>query len=167
MPARAGGGRGSRTGARRRRGDLINLRPERRTRTRRGDLRYSLADLADTVRDITRAELRLLVAGEDLHVGTVRTQPIAEDVVPDGTGLLLRGLRHPGELTARLYQVLAPWRQPLRVPVDGSGRIPLPAAWRSAGPLVMSLRSKASDCCGPIWTASPSGSRPQDSPPSA
>ncbi|MBD9730589.1 hypothetical protein IGX29_01910 [Streptomyces sp. H28] len=120
---------------------LINLRPERRTRTRRGDLRYSLAALADTVHDITEAELRLLVAGEDLHVGTIRTQPIAEDVVPDGTGLLLRGLRHPGELTARLHQALAPWRQPLSVAVDGSGRIPLPAPWRSAGPLVVSLRA--------------------------
>jgi hypothetical protein len=120
---------------------LIGLRPERRTRTRKGDLRYSLAALADTVRDCARAELRLLVAGQSVHVGTVRTQPMAEDVVPDGTGLLLRGLRHPGELTARLHMVLAPWQQPLSVPVDGSGRIPLPAAWRSAGPLVVSLRA--------------------------
>lgn len=120
---------------------LVSLRPERRTRTRKGDLRYSLAALTDTVRDCAKAELRLLVAGQDVHVGTVRTQPIAEDVVPDGTGLLLRGLRHPGELTARLYQVLAPWQQPLSVPVDGSGRIPLSAAWRSAGPLVVGLHA--------------------------
>ncbi|MES4887855.1 hypothetical protein [Streptomyces sp. NPDC096012] len=122
---------------------LMSLRPERRTRTRKGDLRYSLAALTDTVRDCAKAELRLLVAGQDVHVGTVRTQSIAEDVVPDGTGLLLRGLRHPGELTALLYRVLAPWEQPLSVPVDGSGRIPLPAAWRSAGPLIISL------CTGP------------------
>ncbi|MFK4100421.1 hypothetical protein ACI2L1_10170 [Streptomyces sp. NPDC019531] len=120
---------------------LHTLRPERRTRTRKGDLRYALAALTDTVRDCAKAELRLLVAGQSVHVGTVRTQPIAEDVVPDGTGLLLRGLRHPGELTARLHTVLAPWQQPLTVPVDDSGRIPLPAAWRSAGPLVVSLRA--------------------------
>ncbi|MFB6770486.1 hypothetical protein [Streptomyces sp. NPDC056337] len=120
---------------------LVSLQPERRVRTRKGDLRYSLAALTDTVRGCAKAELRLLVAGQDVHVGTVRAQPIAEDVVPDGTGLLLRGLRHPGELTARLYQVLAPWRQPLSVPVDDSGRIPLPAAWRSAGPLVVSLHA--------------------------
>ncbi|WP_435614516.1 hypothetical protein [Streptomyces coelicoflavus] len=120
---------------------LVSLWPERRTRTRRGDLRYSLTALTDTVRDCAKAELRLLVAGQDVHVGSVRTQPVAEDVIPDGTRLLLRGLRHPGELTARLYQVLAPWQQPLSVPVDDSGRIPLPAAWRSAGPLVVSLRA--------------------------
>lgn len=120
---------------------LVSLQPERRVRTRKGDLRYSLAALTDTARDCAKAELRLLVAGQDVHVGTVRTQPMAEDVVPDGTGLLLRGLRHPGELSARLYQVLAPWRQPLSVPVDDSGRIPLPAAWRSAGPLVVSLHA--------------------------
>ncbi|MFC8422754.1 hypothetical protein ACFUN7_18065 [Streptomyces sp. NPDC057236] len=120
---------------------LVRLRPERRTRTRKGDLRYSLAALADTARDCVKAELRLLVAGQDVHVGTVRTQPIAEGAVPDGAGLLLRGLRHPGALTARLYKVLAPWQQPLSVSVDGSGRIPLPAAWRSAGPLVVSLRA--------------------------
>ncbi|HZX38056.1 MAG TPA: hypothetical protein VFF37_06945 [Streptomyces sp.] len=120
---------------------LHTLRPERRTRTRKGDLRYALAALTDTVRDCAKAELRLLVAGQSVHVGTVRTQPIAEDVVPDGTGLLLRGLRHPGELTAQLHTVLAPWQQPLTVPVDDSGRIPLPAAWRSAGPLVVSLRA--------------------------
>lgn len=120
---------------------LVSLRPERRIRTRKGDLRYSLAALTDTVRDCAKAELRLLVAGQDVHVGTVRTQPITEDVVPDGTGLLLRGLRHTGELTARLHQVLAPWRQPLSVPVDDGGRVPLPAAWRSAGPLVVSLHA--------------------------
>ncbi|MET8112730.1 hypothetical protein [Streptomyces prasinus] len=120
---------------------LIDLQPERRIRTRKGDLRYSLAALADTVRDCAKAELRLLVAGQDVHVGTVRTQPIAEGVVPDGTGLLLRGLRHPGELTVRLYRALAPWQQPLSLPVDDTGRIPLPAAWRSAGPLVVSLHA--------------------------
>ncbi|MER6179772.1 hypothetical protein [Streptomyces sp. NPDC001652] len=120
---------------------LHTLRPERRTRTRKGDLRYALAALADTVRDCAKAEIRLLVAGQSVHVGTVRTQPIAEDVVPDGTGLLLRGLRHPGELTAQLHTVLAPWQQPLTVPVDPSGHIPMPAAWRSAGPLVVTLRA--------------------------
>ncbi len=131
---------------------LVSLQPERRVRTRKGDLRYSLAALTDTVRDCAKAELRLLVAGQDVHVGTVRTQPIAEGVVPDGTGLLLRGLRHPGELTARLYQVLAPWRQPLSVPVDGSGRIPLSAAWRSAGPLVVSLHAGTHTAdAAPAW----------------
>ncbi|KYK15284.1 MULTISPECIES: hypothetical protein [Streptomyces] len=122
---------------------LLTLTPERRTRTRKGDLRYSLTALTDTVRDCAKAELRLLVAGQSVHVGTVRTQPIAEDVVPDGAGLLLRGLRHPGELTARIHRVLAPWQQPLSVPVDDSGRAPLPAAWRSAGPLVVSLHAGA------------------------
>lgn len=131
---------------------LVSLQPERRIRTRKGDLRYSLAALTDTVRDCAKAELRLLVAGQDVHVGTVRTQPIAEEVVPDGTGLLLRGLRHPGELTARLYQVLAPWQQPLSVPVDDSGRIPLPAAWRSAGPLVVSLHAGTHTAdAAPAW----------------
>ncbi|MGW1705048.1 hypothetical protein ACWCP8_05725 [Streptomyces sp. NPDC002206] len=120
---------------------LHTLRPERRIRTRKGDLRYALAALTDTVRDCAKAEIRLLVAGQSIHVGTVRTQPIAEDVVPDGTGLLLRGLRHPGELTAQLHTVLAPWQQPLTAPVDDSGRILLPAAWRSAGPLVVTLRA--------------------------
>ncbi|WP_158073013.1 hypothetical protein, partial [Streptomyces kebangsaanensis] len=131
---------------------LITLTPERRTRTRKGDLRYSLAALTDTVRDCAKAELRLLVAGQSVHVGTVRTQPIAEDVVPDGTGLLLRGLRHPGELTAQVYTVFAPWQQPLTVPVDDSGRIPLPAARRSAGPLVVSLRvGSSTPGAAPAW----------------
>ncbi|GLW50111.1 hypothetical protein Stsp02_57720 [Streptomyces sp. NBRC 14336] len=120
---------------------LHTLRPERRTRTRKGDLRYTLAPLTDTVRDCAKAELRLLVAGQSVHVATVRTQPIAESVVPDGTGLLLRGLRHPGELSAGVHSVLAPWRTPLSVPVGDDGRIPLPAAWRSAGPLVVTLRA--------------------------
>ncbi|MFI6358301.1 hypothetical protein ACIBJF_38110 [Streptomyces sp. NPDC050743] len=120
---------------------LHTLRPERRTRTRKGDLRYALAALADTVRDCVKAEMRLLVAGQSILVGTVRTQPIAEDVVADGTGLMVRHLRHPGELTAHVHAVFAPWEHPLTVAVDPSGRIPLPAAWRSAGPLVVSLRA--------------------------
>ncbi|MFG2744044.1 hypothetical protein ACGFY0_28810 [Streptomyces chartreusis] len=122
---------------------LHTLRPDRRTRTRKGDLRYSLAALADTMRDCAKAEIRLLVAGENVHVGTVRTQPIAEEVVPDGSGLLLRGLRHPGQLTARLHAVFAPWERPLTVAVDTSGRIPLPSTWRSAGPLIVGLRAGA------------------------
>ncbi|MEU3981748.1 hypothetical protein AB0F77_16865 [Streptomyces sp. NPDC026672] len=130
---------------------LHTLRPERRTRTRRGDLRYSLAALADTVRDCVKAEVRLLVAGESVHVATVRTQPIAEDVVPDGGRLLLRGLRHPGELTARLYAVFAPWEQPLTATVDQSGRIPLPSAWRSHGPLIVRLKAGAPTPTAPGW----------------
>lgn len=130
---------------------LHTLRPERRTRTRRGDLRYSLAALTDTVRDCVKAEIRLLVAGESVHVATVRTQPIAEDVVPDGGGLLLGGLRHPGELTARLYAVFAPWEQPLTATVDQSGRIPLPSAWRSLGPLIVHLNAGAPTPPTPGW----------------
>ncbi|MEU6879977.1 hypothetical protein [Streptomyces sp. NPDC046712] len=130
---------------------LHTLRPERRTRTRRGDLRYPLAALADTVRDCVKAEIRLLVAGESILVGTVRTQPIAEDVVPDGDGLLLRGLRHPGELTARLYPVFAPWERPLTATVDQSGRIPLPSAWRSVGPLIVDLNAGAPTPAAPGW----------------
>jgi hypothetical protein len=131
---------------------LHTLRPERRTRTRKGDLRYSLAALTDTVRDCGKAEIRLLVAGQSILVGTVRTQPIAEDVIPDGTGLLLRQLRHPGELTAHLHAVFAPWEQPLTVAVDPSGRILLPAAWRSAGPLIVSLRAGApTPGAAPAW----------------
>ncbi|MFE4825527.1 hypothetical protein [Streptomyces sp. NPDC056672] len=130
---------------------LHTLPPERRTRTRRGDLRYSLAALADTVRDCVKAEIRLLVAGESVHVATVRTQPIAEEVVPDGGGLLLRGLRHPGELNARLYAVFAPWQQPLTATVDQSGRIPLPAAWRSLGPLIVHLDAGAPTPTAPGW----------------
>ncbi|MFD4586590.1 hypothetical protein [Streptomyces sp. NPDC058434] len=130
---------------------LHTLRPERRTRTRKGDLRYSLAALADTVRDCVKAEIRLLVAGESIHVATVRTQPIAEDVVPDGGGLLLRGLRHPGELTARLYAVFAPWEQPLTATVDQSGRIALPSAWRSLGPLIVHLNAGAPTPAAPGW----------------
>lgn len=130
---------------------LLTLRPERRTRTRRGDLRYSLAALADTMRDCGKAEIRLLVAGESIHVATVRTQPIAEDVVPDGGGLLLRRLRHPGELTARLYAAFAPWEQPLTATVDQSGRIPLPSAWRSLGPLIVHLKAGVPTPTTPAW----------------
>ncbi|MFD8664811.1 hypothetical protein ACFV1U_05355 [Streptomyces microflavus] len=130
---------------------LLTLRPERRTRTRRGDLRYSLAALADTMRDCGKAEIRLLVAGESIHVATVRTQPITEDVVPDGGGLLLRGLRHPGEITARLYAAFAPWEQPLTATVDQSGRIPLPSAWRSLGPLIVHLKAGAPTPTTPAW----------------
>ncbi|MFE6284252.1 hypothetical protein [Streptomyces sp. NPDC057877] len=130
---------------------LHTLRPERRTRTRRGDLRYSLAALADTMRDCAKAEIRLLVAGESIHVATVRTQPIAESVVPDGGGLLLRGLRHPGELTARLYAVFAPWEPPLTATVDQSGRIPLPPAWRSLGPLIVHLKAGVPTPPPPGW----------------
>ncbi|MFE7956343.1 hypothetical protein [Streptomyces sp. NPDC057413] len=130
---------------------LHTLRPERRTRTRKGDLRYSLGALADTVRDCVKAEIRLLVAGESVHVATVRAQPIAEDVVPDGGGLQLRGLRHPGELTARLYAVFAPWERPLTATVDRSGRIPLPLAWRSVGPLIVDLEAGAPTPAAPGW----------------
>ncbi|WP_345961548.1 hypothetical protein ABDE16_02575 [Streptomyces sp. BRB040] len=131
---------------------LHTLTPERRARTRKGDLRYSLAALTDTVRGCAKAELRLLVAGQEVHVGTIRSQPIAEDVVPDGGGLLLRGLRHPGDLTARIHTVLAPWQQPLSVPVDDSGRIPLPLAWRSAGAVVVSLHAGTHTAdAAPAW----------------
>ncbi|MFE2578952.1 hypothetical protein [Streptomyces sp. NPDC059378] len=119
--------------------ELHTAQPERRIRTRKGDLRYSLTPFTDTMRDCKRAELRLTVAGERLLVATLRSQPLAEGVEADGVGLRLRGLRHPGSLTAHVHAAFAPWVPPLAVSVARDGSIALPASWRQAGPMVVRL----------------------------
>ncbi|MEE1752983.1 hypothetical protein [Streptomyces sp. SP18CS02] len=123
--------------------DVHTVMPQRRVRTRKGDLRYSLTALADTMSGCPRAELRLLLAGERLLVGTVRTQPIAEGVEPGATGLRLLGLRHHGRLTARVHSALAPWAPPVMATVTPEGTIPLPSDWRDAGPVVARLLTGA------------------------
>lgn len=130
---------------------LHTLCPQRRGRARRGDLRYVLSALADTVRDWSDAEVHLLVAGQDLTVATVRTLPIAREAVAEGDGLRLRGGPAAGA-SAHLYQVLAPWRPPAEARADEQGRIPLPPQLRDAGPLIVRLRTGAVQPDGaPPW----------------
>ncbi|WBP89963.1 hypothetical protein [Kitasatospora cathayae] len=118
---------------------LQSTPPERRVRSRRGDLRYPLMVFADTMRGCPHAELRVRLAGHEIKVGVIRTQPVAEGVGVDGAGLRLHGLRHPGVLTAAVYAGYAPWLPPLLAEVGADGRISLPSSLRSAGPLVVRL----------------------------
>ncbi|MFJ3987679.1 hypothetical protein ACIPWY_03270 [Streptomyces sp. NPDC090032] len=129
---------------------LHTLRPQRRASTRKGDLRYVLSELADTARDWTEARLHLVVAGQDLPVATLRTQPIAREVVSEGHQLVLRGGRAAG-VGAHLYRVLAPWQPAVDAQADDMGRIALPQALRDAGPLIVRLRARAEPDVPPPW----------------
>ena len=75
-----------------------------------------------------------------MPVGTARPRRLATGAeVSDGQAIIRDCIPVDG-LTAALYPVWAPWREPAVVPVPGDGAVPLPPEVRNAGPLRVLLR---------------------------
>lgn len=104
--------------------------------------RFDLRRVADTVRHHGSAHLEVWV--ETLRYPVAECQPrrLAESITLAGDSrLVLSGAIATDGLAAGCYQVYAPWRAPVVLPVDSTLQTaPLPAHLRRGGPLVVTLR---------------------------
>lgn len=104
-----------------------------------GTARFNLLRIADTVAEHQQAELVLEVGGV-VRVATVRPRQLAARVERDGDRLGLVEFVPIVGLTAGVYVVTAPWREPWVERVTEDGTISLPAELRHAGPLLVALQ---------------------------
>ncbi|WP_283138127.1 hypothetical protein [Rhizohabitans arisaemae] len=105
-----------------------------------GTARYDLTRIADTVHEHQRADLLLDLDGVVIRLVCVRPRQLARGVEHAGGLLRLAGHVAVDGLSAGVYPAAAPWRDPLVVPVDPDGGIPLPPELRQAGPLLVHLQ---------------------------
>lgn len=104
-----------------------------------GTARFNLLRIADTVAAHQQAELVLEVGGF-VRVAAVRPRQLAARVERDGDRLRLADFVPIVGLTAGVYAVTAPWREPWVEPVAQDGTICLPEELRHAGPLLVALQ---------------------------
>ncbi|GGL27967.1 hypothetical protein GCM10014719_31870 [Planomonospora parontospora subsp. antibiotica] len=109
-------------------------------RSQEGTARYDLVRLADTVNEHQRADLLLEVGKEVVRLASVRPRRFADRAERDGGDVRLVGVVPVEGLTAGVYLARAPWREPLVVPVEEDGRIPLLPEFADAGPLLVHLQ---------------------------
>jgi hypothetical protein len=108
-------------------------------RPQNGTARYDLTRIIDTVTEHRRAEL-VLEAGRPVRVASVRPRHLAARVErEDGRLRLIECVPIEG-LTAGVYVMTAPWRDPLVTPVAEDGTVPLTEELRQAGPLLVLLQ---------------------------
>ncbi len=104
--------------------------------------RFDLGRIADTVRAHGSAHLEVQV--ETLRYPVARCEPrrLAQGLTLDeDCRLVLSGAAAVGGLAAGCYQIYAPWREPVVLPVEANLRTaPLPDRVRHCGPLVVALR---------------------------
>jgi hypothetical protein len=104
--------------------------------------RFDLAKLADTVRAHGFANLELALDELRFPLATCAPRRLADAVIVDDEGRLkLVNAAAADGLAAACYQVYAPWREPVALPIgpDHTSE-PLPDHIRVAGPLVVQLR---------------------------
>ncbi len=104
-----------------------------------GTARFNLLRVADTVAEHQRAEL-VLEVGCLVRLSTVRPRQLAARVEQDGDHLQLVEFIPIIGLTAGIYAMTAPWREPRVELVAEDGTIPLPEELRQAGPLLVTLQ---------------------------
>ncbi len=104
--------------------------------------RFDLRRIADTVRHHGSAHLDVRVETLRYPIAGCQPRRLAESITLDGDGhLVLSGALATEGLAAGCYQVYAPWRTPVGLPVDSTLRTgPLPAHLRHGGPLIVTLR---------------------------
>lgn len=102
-----------------------------------GLYRFDLARIVDTIRAARVATLSLDPDGL-LVVGVVRPRKLAATATLEDGDLVFDETRDITGLTAAVYATRAPWRTPVALAVLG-GRATLPAEYRDAGPLLVSL----------------------------
>lgn len=108
-------------------------------RAQEGVARYELVRAADTVAEHRYADLALGVEDVFMPLAFVRPRRLASGAVLAGDRIVLHEAAQVAGLTAAVYPVRAPWREPLVVPV-ADGAILLPPELRAAGPLLVYLQ---------------------------
>ncbi|WP_440098479.1 hypothetical protein [Streptosporangium sp. H16] len=109
-------------------------------RVQEGTARYDLVKIADTVNEHQRADLLLDVGKEVIRAASIRPRRLAQSADRVNGHLQLAGFVPVEGLTAGIYAARAPWREPLIVPVEQDGRIPLLPELVDAGPLLLCLQ---------------------------
>ncbi|WP_433365021.1 hypothetical protein [Streptosporangium sp. CA-115845] len=109
-------------------------------RAQEGTARYDLVRIADTVHEHQRADLLLDVGKEIIRVASIRPRQLARSADRVDGHLQLAEFVPVEGLTAGIYAARAPWREPLIVPVEQDGRIPLVPELADAGPLLLYLQ---------------------------
>jgi hypothetical protein len=109
-------------------------------KSQEGTARFDLVRIADTIIEHQRAELLLEVGRDVVRVATVQPRRLATAVERGDEGLALVGHVPLDGLTAAVYAVTAPWREPLIRPVTQAGSVALPDELRDAGPLLVMLQ---------------------------
>jgi hypothetical protein len=100
---------------------------------RAGVYRFDLAQIADTLRDQPQVTLALNADGE-LAIATVRPQALFRGIQLDGGELRFGDCVDIDGLTAYVFALRAPWRQPTPIPIK-EGHAQLPGWLAEAGPL--------------------------------
>ncbi|WP_327006863.1 hypothetical protein OHA72_06040 [Dactylosporangium sp. NBC_01737] len=103
--------------------------------------RFSLARIIDTVTEHGSARLDLMVKGVRMPAATCAPRQLATQIDVDGGRLMITAPVVAADLTAGVYQTLAPWRKPFVSAVSADGTTaPLPDEVVGAGPLLVKLR---------------------------
>jgi hypothetical protein len=107
----------------------------------RDNTRFELAALADTIERLGSAGLELDVAGVRLPVARCAPRRLARAVHLDGDNLVLEADTALDDMVAGVYQVYAPWAEPVIVPINLDLHSPtLPDRLLDGGPLFVQLR---------------------------
>jgi len=100
---------------------------------RAGVYRFNLAQIVDTLRDHAQVTLALDAGGE-LAIATVRPKSLFRGIELEGSELCFGECVDIDGLTAYVFALRAPWRQPTALPII-DGRTDLPEWLVGAGPL--------------------------------
>ena len=103
--------------------------------------RFDLARIADTLRAEKVGSLQWPI-GEDetTTLATFRPDRLCGGAALEGDDLVLRDFVGVSGVAAGVYQVLAPWRPPVILPVSADGQSPLTDELSVAGPLAVHVR---------------------------
>lgn len=103
--------------------------------------RFDLARIADTLRAEKVGSLQWPIGeGETTTLATFRPDRLCAGAAVEGDDLVLHDFAGVSGVAAGVYQVLAPWRLPLILPVSAEGRSPLSDDLAVAGSLAVRVR---------------------------
>jgi hypothetical protein len=103
--------------------------------------RFDLARIADTLRAEKVGSLQWPIGeNETTTLATFRPDRLCAGAAVEGEGLVLRDFAGVSGVAAGVYQVLAPWRPPVVLPVSAEGRSLLTDDLAVAGPLAVHVR---------------------------
>ncbi|MEV6493370.1 hypothetical protein AB0M20_32830, partial [Actinoplanes sp. NPDC051633] len=103
-----------------------------------------LQQMVDTIVLHPYAEIVVLCGNLAMPVAKIRPRTLAIGIGFEDHQLVLQDPAPVPQLTATVYLSRAPWRSPVTLRVD-DGRADLPAAFRGAGPLLVTLSVPASE----------------------
>jgi hypothetical protein len=100
--------------------------------------RFDLARIADTLRSEKVATLQWPIGEANTTLVTFRPDRLCSGVEVDGDDIVLRDFAGVPDASAGVYQLLAPWRAPIILPISTDGRAAI--ADELAGPLAVHVR---------------------------